>query len=389
MRLSRVSPGARAAVALLFAALAFRAVAEGPETKPTAPPAAPADLRDARGRLAKAGSPAEYADMLDGFSSSLPPSDSLALLGQGLVSVGAEYRLPLVLKAGDLALLLGLFEEAASSYAEAASLLPPKPNADGNARYSPESASLLLRAARCDLGAGDFDKAIDISSKLSLGTKDPEISAASRLVGAWALALQGRLAEAGSAALSVAESTFPPARRREARFILWLCAASDRTSTADDKDKAAATLSSEFPGSPEALIASGAASAPPLPHWYLGGLLTTAASPTAASTASATVLATPTASALPATITDSAAAAPSARSKRLQLGYFSVEDNAQAMKDELGSKGFAATVETRTHSGPGGKAEEKRWIVVVDGGKDIAKTMQTLKDAGYEPYIVD
>jgi len=367
----------RAALVLVLAALGFRVAADGAAAKPTAP----ADAQEARARLAKAQSPAEYAAMLDSFSQALPPSDSLALLNQGLASVGADYRQPLVIKAGDLALLLGLFDEAASSYVEAADLASPKAAEEPRARISPAAAALLIRAARCDLAAGDFEKALDISSRLALGTEDGDISAASRLVGAWALALQGSSAEARSAALSLAEPSVLPARRREARFILWLCTVDDKSSTAEEKDKAAGILASEFPGSPEALIASGSVSPPPLAHWYLGGLLAPApASPAKSAAATATP---------PAAKSAVLPAASGAGGKRLQVGYFSVEDNAQAMKDDLASKGFSATVEARTRSGGEGKPDENRWIVSVDGGKDMAKTMQSLKDAGYEPYIVD
>ncbi len=379
------APMPRAALVLVLAALAFHAAADGAAAKP----ASPADAQEARARLAKAQSPSEYAAMLDSFSQALPPSDSLALLNQGLASVGADYRQPLVIRAGDLALLLGLFDEAASSYVEAADLASPKAAAEPRAGISPAAAALLIRAARCDLAAGDFEKALDISSRLVLGTDDGDISAASRLVGAWALALQGRCAEARSVALSLAEPSVLPARRREARFILWLCTADDKSSTADEKDKAAGILASEFPGSPEALIASGSVSPPPLAHWYLGGLLAPAPAPPAKSATPAAAN-TPAATATPPAARPSALLTPSgAGSKRLQVGYFSVEDNAQAMKDELASKGFSATVEARTRSGGEGKADENRWIVSVDGGKDIAKTMQSLKDAGYEPYVTD
>jgi cell division protein FtsN len=73
---------------------------------------------------------------------------------------------------------------------------------------------------------------------------------------------------------------------------------------------------------------------------------------------------------------------------RLQLGYFSVEENAQALKDELTSKGFAAAVEERLRPDKSG-GEVKRWIVSVESGTDLAKTIQKLKDAGYEAYTIE
>ena len=147
---------------------------------------------------------------------------------------------------------------------------------------------------------------------------------------------------------------------------------------------AAASLAAEFPGSPEALIASGAASVPPLPHWYLGGLQTlVAARPVAP--AQAAPAARPAITGQGA----NASAEPSDHRKRLQVGYFSVEDDARTLMNELASKGFPASVESRTRAQGPGKGMEERWIVAVDGGKDIVKTIQALKNAGYESYIID
>jgi hypothetical protein len=128
-----------------------------------------------------------------------------------------------------------------------------------------------------------------------------------------------------------------------------------------------------------------------LPHWYLGGL--TGAPPAVSVPAVSVPAVSVPATSAPVTKADPTvkAASPAlpARAKRLQVGYFSLEENAQALKDELSSKRFTATVETRSRATGSGKAEEKRWIVVVEGGKDIAKTILSLKDAGYESYIID
>ena len=322
-------------------------------------PTVPSDLKDATARLAKTASPSEYAAALDAFSTSLRPFDALALLSQCTASASPEFREPLLVKAGNLALLLGLFGDAASRY-EAAAALDPEPA--GKDR-------LLLRAARSFLAAGDQEKGTSIASDVVLRSQDPDTVAAASLVGAWSLALQGRATDAHAIAVSVAgKPAAPPGLRREARFILWLCA------PADQKPEASNTLATEFPGSPEALIASGAASAPPLPHWYLGDLIGAAKTPVAASP----TVAIP-AAAAPAT----QPSVPTSKNKRLQVGYFTLEENARALKEELTSKRFDASVETKS------KAGGKRWIVVVEGGKDTARTMLALKDAGYESYVTD
>jgi cell division septation protein DedD len=388
--------GSPRALVLSFAALVASSC-------PAFAEAAPADLKEASSRLAAAASPAEYAALLDSFSTSLPPSDALALLDQGIAQAGQAYRRALLIKAADLDLLVGLFGDAASRYeAAASSPAASSPTAGGR------DWGLLLRAARCDIAAGEAEKASALSADVILASGDPDLAAAARLVGAWALVMQGRPADAAALASAIAgapKGASPSAeRRREARFLLWLCA------DAGGKAAAAATLASEFPGSPEALIAAGSASAPPLPHWYLGGLgaaqaakppLGAAPAPTPMAPASAAAptpvapasAAAPAASAPAASPASAAApppsAAPTARGKRLQVGYFSREDNAQALRDELASKGFAALVEPRLRAQGSGAPAEKRWIVVVEGGKDRARTAQALKDAGYESYVID
>jgi hypothetical protein len=330
-----------------------------------ASPEPPSDLKEAVARLGSASSPADYAAKLDAYSSSLSPSDSIALLNRCLASVGTEFRGPLIVKAGGYDLLLGLFGEAASRYEEAAS------GKDG---------PLLLRAARCYLAAGEPEKASAITTGLILGTTDPALSADARLVGAWSLVLQGRPADAlAIAAAILGQGEAGPGRRREARFILWLCSAGPQ------KAEAASALAADFPGSPEASISSGTVFPPPLPHWYLAGLSGDPKAPGEKLSTSAIVPGS--------AVTPDPGSAPKVasaqRAKRLQVGYFSLAENAQALKDELLAKRFAASIEAVTRAAGPGKPEAKRWIVVVEGGKDLAKTMQDLKDSGFESYIVD
>jgi hypothetical protein len=390
--------GLRASAVLLLAlsAIAPRAGAASPQPAAKAAPQADGDsaaYKDAVAELAKAVEAADYAASLDSLSSSLPPLDSLALLDLGLSTASplarapAALRLPLFVKAGDLCLLLGLFGGAASRYEEAAALAPAAQGASGDGQ-------LLLRAARCYLAAGDSDKSSEISAGLASTTQDPALAESARLVQAWTSLLKGDSAGASSLAATVLgdKGGEPSARRREAGFVLWLCAEGD--AAGPERKTRAAALAADYPGSPEALIASGAVAPPPLPHWYLGGL--SGARPAAAPAASSPKSADP--EPKPATAKPAPAPAPTAKSagKRLQVGYFSLEDNAQALKDELASKGFAAVIEARSpgiearsRSGGAGKSDEKRWIVVVDGGASIQKTMQALKDAGYESYSIE
>jgi hypothetical protein len=405
----------RAAVALaLVLASSLSAFAEASAETSAA-------LKEARERLAKAASPAEYRSLLDSLSSSLPPADAVALLPGAAASLPQDQRSPFLVRSGDLSLLLGLFSDAQARYEEASAL------ASGG-----KDPGLLLRAARCALAAGDPEKAQAIAADLIIGASDQDAVASARLVGAWALLAQGRAADARAVASSIGDASAagPQAdKRREAKFILWLAA------SGAEKDALAKSLAAEFPGSPESLIAAGAASAPALPHWYLGGLgaglkrgdassqakpaapatapaaapaasapAAPAASPPAAATTSAAPTTAPAKAPAATTATTAAPAAPTstnaatnatnatnaaAPAKRLQVGYFSVEDNAKALMAELVAKGYSAKVEARMRPGKAGEADIKRWIVAVDGGKDLAKTMKALKDSGYESYVIE
>jgi tetratricopeptide (TPR) repeat protein len=377
-----------AAAAMASAALALGAQSSDGRASPSQPSTSasqasgpvpsppPTSVQDAAAKLAKISAPADYAKALEAYSSSLPPADALALLDRNLSSAAPEYRRGLIVKAGDLALLLGLFQVSGSRYEEAARLS----SSGGLLAASPDGA-LLLRASRSYLASGDLDKATQLASVLAAGTEPPLIVKSARLIQAWSFLLQGKNSDATAIASAAAAESGPAwsALRREARFILWVCA------SGSEKKVAAAALSAEFPGSPEAQIANGVASPPPLPHWYLGGL-TEAQSDKAKALSLSPGLAVPSAGQ---GITVTGAGPPAAFPvKRLQVGYFSVEDNAQALKDELAIKGFSAVIEQRLKTAGSGSSGT-RWVVIVAGGADAAKTMQSLKDAGYESYVVD
>lgn len=392
-----------AAAAPSAATPAAKAAPQGaaPAAKAAASPPAAADLGDARSRLAKASSPAEYKNLLSAFAASLPPSDALALLAEFVPKLPEAERSPFLVQAGDLSLLLGLFAEASERYAEASALA--KGGRDG---------LLLLRSARCALASGEAERASALSSDILIAGPEPALAAQARLVGAWALLLQGKQGDARAVASALSQAPASNGAsgdaRCEARFILWLIAG--RSGDKAEQAALAASLAADFPGSPEALFAAGSVSAPPLPHWYLGplgealgrdgassaklstkpsGAAAPAASPAAADSPAAPAMSRPEpasgSAAKPAASTQTAVAA---KGRRLQLGYFSVEDNAEALRAELAAKGFAAAIEEQTKQDKSGAAA-KRWIVTVAPGSDLAKTMQRLKDSGYEAYVIE
>jgi hypothetical protein len=353
--MTRAIPLALSAVLLALAAGVSLSAAPLPPA-PKSGSGSASSLAEAEAQVAATPSPEAAAALLDSLSASLPPSDAAVLLGEDRPALAPELRSRFLVRSGDLDLLLGLFGEAQARY-EAASALA----AGGR------DPKLLLRAARCALAAGNAERAQALSAELLNASVDQGVAAGARNLGAWALLFQDRAAEARAVASAVAASSaIAPEQRREARFILWLCAEDA------DRGPAAAALASEFPGSPEALIAAGSASAPPLPHWYLG-----------------LGKGRPAVGDAKPGVADAKPGAVLAKGKRLQVGYFSVEDNARVLRDELSSKGFEAAVEERSRQAKPGKEPERRWIVIVDPGKDLSKTLQALKDKGYEAYIIE
>jgi hypothetical protein len=403
-----MSGSTRTAVAAFALAFAF---ALGPARDTVSAQAAASGLAEARAALSKAQA-AELPGKLHAYLASLPIHDALALVDECLPRLARADKASFQAETAGLALLIGSFADASVRY-ESASTFSEKGSDPG----------LLVKAGRCALAAGDADRATQLSALVLAQGADPASLAGARLLGAWTLAYGGRSSDAlaivsamlGPAAPSSAAAAPPAAAgqaelpaelRREARFLAWLCSAND------DKPKAAAALAAEFPGSPEALVVAGSASTPPLPHWYLGGLGAlkgrsavgapgaAAAAPAKAATAGAAAApgaaapgaAAPGAVAPAGAATASGAAAPGAAAApggRLQVGYFSVEENAKRLAAELKSKGFTVSIEARPRAAGSAAAAESRWIVLVAAGADPSATMRVLKDAGYESYGVE
>jgi len=363
---------AAALIAAALAAAALGAQAQDPGAAGAKAPAQAA-LAEARAALAKLAR-SELPAALDLRIASLPIADAVLLVDEFLPKLEEGRKSSYLAKTAGMAMLMGAFSDAAFRYESASAKAP-----------GGRDASLLLKAGRCALAAGDADKATELSALVLASGGDASITDGARLLGAWALAFKGRVKDARDIAASIAAapaSAAAPAGaelRREARFILWLCA------DEKGKDKAAAVLAAEFPGSLEALVASGAAGTPALPHWYLGEL-----GALKGNAASKPIAVAPTSSAAATGQPAAPAGQPEAsRAGRLQVGYYSVEANAKRLASELVSKGFAATVETRSRVAGSASAADRRWIVLVEAGADPAATMRKLKDSGYESYGVE
>ncbi|HTX71404.1 MAG TPA: SPOR domain-containing protein [Rectinemataceae bacterium] len=345
----------------------------------------PGGLAAARSKLAGV-SPESLAEAVLTLISRLPPQDALTLMKETVDRVPQpSERAAMLDRAAELSLLLGRFPDAAALFKREAALA-----SDGG-------APLLLRAARCELAAGETDTARDMASAVLIASRDPTTAAQARLVGAWALFLAGRVSEAAALAADLITALSDASLRREAEFLAWTA------ESGPAKTAAARRLTQEFPESPEAHIASGDLSPPPFPYWYFGSIRPTdlkpvapipsappAATPAPAAAPAAPPAAPPAATASSVSTGSSAGAnagteATAGAVSRLQVGYFSVESNARSLAAELSAKGFKSGVEVRS---PGAGAST-RWVVYVESGKDPDATRLKLKDAGYESYPMD
>ena len=399
-------PANRLASALVLALLGVAALGQASPAAPSSGAGASAssgaaaiqDLAAARKAATAALGKADFAAVLSGLADGLPPQDAIVLIGEFGPRVGdGPASKALLVRAGQLAVLLGDFSSAADLLESAAFRL-------AGARDD----ALILESARCRLAAGDSAKATDRAFLVGKAAASPALMLEAGIVSTWALLLDGDAASASASATRLLSSaSVAPAAARELRFILWAAA------PASERPARAAELSKAFPDSVEASIAAsqgragssgGAVPAGlmPLPHWYLSGLLggasasaaTPPPSPTAASPvpAAAAATAVPAAPAAPAAApqpqppatpapasTSAAAPAPGQASvARYQIGIFSDPHNADLLVAELAKKGFSARAEKRVVGG------RELVAVIVEGEAD--SILLRLKDAGYEAY---
>jgi len=393
-------PASALALVLIGAVALAQATTPGPAAAAGAPASSGAatvqDLAAARKTALAALGKADFASILSGLADGLPPEDTIALISEyGPKVTDGPASKALLVRAGQLAVLLGDFSPAADLLEAAAFRL-------AGARDD----ALILQSARCRLAAGDSAKAADRASLVCKAAASPALILEAGIVSVWASLFDGDEASASAAAAQFL-STAPAASSaaRELRFILWVAApASERAARAADLAKA-------FPDSVEASIAlskagAGAAGATgtaapasllPLPHWYLSGLLEGAPASVSPAPSSATkptampqtqppatiaTQAAPSATTVPPQSATSTSVAPAPASQsslaRYQIGIFSDPHNADLLIAELTKKGFSAKAEKRVVGG------RELIAVIVEGEAD--SLLLKLKDAGYEAY---
>jgi len=339
-------------------------------------------IAKARAAVLKMSGTESFKIYLETYALALPIHDAVLLCKELLSKAPASQRADLAAFAGSLALVAGRCEDAATLFSQGAESRP----------------DLGIKAIRCFLAAGNFieaKKQLDLMSGSS-SAQGKSYEAPRQLALSWLYLLDGEpekaflllqpLAEgasmAGSASSAGGASIAGEATRREALFLLWMIASSPdfagfKASTQGfDAKSLEARLQAQFEGSIElGIIRKGIVMKPT--SWLLTGIY---ASP---DNASAERSMTQPPSPQGAAGTDSSSADSVSASAKLQVGWFSRKENAQALTTKLVKLGFAAKIDEQI-SDDG----QPRWAVTVDASGDWSKTQARLKDQGYESYLL-
>jgi len=281
-------------------------------------------------------------------------------------SISAFERYEALVRLARLKQLSGNLSDAAANWLDAAAVNPNDDNA-------------LVAGAYCLTAIGEWEKAYAaIQPLIASARRDPAVLQAFYLdayLKTWintnASPLTALAGDPGFASL-----------RPMVYYTLWqILTRNPKISGAGNADSWKTRLISEYPGSPEAIIADSknpTVSAVQSPMWLLFP-----GAPVAGSAARPTLPAQIVPAPAPTTQTpppSPSANAPSAGV--LQTGAFGSEANARNQAEALRKAGFTATITRKTVNGA------ERWTVTVPAGQSQSKTIQDLKKAGFDSFPV-
>jgi hypothetical protein len=294
------------------------------------------EAKAAHARLMVLPVDAQLLVALKGESSRLTSiDDSVWLLGSFVSRIPDRLQCKALLKEhASLLELIGRYAEAADSWEAAARCV------SGIA-----DASCLLSAAACRLLAGDVDAASGMATAVAFSSPDRTSEKLALLVLGWVELARGNKTKA----LSVARDGIADPEQRVALSALMLARAASEGAELAQYDKGI----QQYATRPEL------GSAMPL-------LLITG------STSSGAVIED---------IPKPESKSPVVSSVYYQVGAFRDEENAKAVAAKISALGLTAVVKPR---GTG-----ELIVVLVEPGADAGRTVLTLKDAGYEAWLVD
>ncbi len=304
-----------------------------------------AEAKAAYDKLVPLSGAPRFAASVASESAKLDSVDDAAWLSGTLADAAKDAREKKALLSDQASLLelLGRYGEAAAAWEKAAGVVP-----------GVADAACLLSAAACRLASGESEAAARLATAATYSSPDAVTARLSALVLGWAALADG----ATDAALSAAEASIADPDARVAISALLLARASSEGAERAEFDRRLGALSSR----PEAASFSP--------------LILVAGSKAAGSLVDALpVPPRPAPAASPAT--------PEPASSRTfyQVGAFRDESNAEALRKKVAALGLKPVVKKKG----GGDI----FIVYVSGGADDARTVLTLKDAGYEAWALE
>jgi cell division septation protein DedD len=277
-------------------------------------------------------------------------------------NISASERYNALVRLARLKQLSGNISGAAANWLDAAGV-------------NPNDDSAVVAGAYCLTVIGEWERAYQAIQPLVASTRrSPAVLQAFYLD---AYLKTWFFANASPLAALAGNPEFAPLRP-VVYYTLWqILAGNPNISGAGNADSWKTRLISEYPGSPEALIASGngspSVSAVQSPMWLLFPGAPVSGPGNQARPPASTV---PSASAPPAQPAQNVSGA------LLQTGVFSREANARAQAEALRKAGFTAAITRKPVNGA------ERWAVTVPAGQNPNKTMQDLKKAGFDSFPV-
>ena len=264
---------------------------------------------------------------------------------------------------------------------------------DGALAVFPGDGRLLLEQGRLLVSVGEYERAGSALSFLLANSRDGELLA------------QGRCLAALLDAFKSANPLLLAALANEAEYLQYRSAIYFTLWKTTGLSSWLARLNAEFPQSPEAKMAQGATAGnasrvetAPTPLWLLypgrSSISLSAPLPPAPAPSAPAALNTVPPSSTPRAVIPASSIIPSipdgsrppaisaSPGRALQTGYFSREENARALAENIKKAGFEPQIVRRQVNG------NDRWTVYVPCGADENATIKKLKDAGFESFPV-
>jgi tetratricopeptide (TPR) repeat protein len=355
---------------LAVAAVSVAAQESGGVTERSAASESRPSFEELRSRLSAEEMPAERRlDLLDNAVDRAPTvSVAIELIREQRELLTGENAARAAAAEAELHALRGNLEQAAVVYAEAASTAGNRGRA---ATYRFEEAALRLEL-------GESEAARALAEAAVAGARNPTVQRRAALVGARALAAEGRLEEAFERARALSEAEHAPTL--EPDTLLFLNRVSRRLDRPDEAERAQRLLAELYPESPELMLLRGGSNVVemPRPSTVLGFEAT---SPTSVSVPDSEHEGTSAADR-----TGDGAGGDEGDAgddpRGVQVGSFRSTENARDMQRRMGEAGFTAEI---SDSADG---SYHRVVVPVDGAREAERLILRLKEQGFEGFLV-